>query len=1066
MGKKVFHGLDRLKSIDYSGLELIDCSAKGCNFSGSLFQDVKIENCDFSNAVMMDCQFKEVEISKSTFNDTLLTRSSLEDVKIKDSNFNYADFCGSNFSGRSQIKKSHFDACSFIEAVKEQNCQMTVTNTTLNDCVFSSDTSLFADTTKTQSIPPRPVIGLLWEPHKPGHTANKAYERIKENNGIPVRVSYLSDGEINLGKDGEGLDGEVKRALNDYTMKSAARDSSIVNKSRAMHIMRAGKNEQENPEIAKIRNRAKRYGAHLDGFIIPGGADIPSDLYGKVSHPKASPENNYMRSIMEFAVIEDQKMRGNPLMGICRGCQIFNVYQGGNLIQRLDDKGNYQSIDNVKAISSKHGIIPQIMDEGIRVMSVHHQAVEQVGDVLDPGDALEVVAINNGVVKAVENKHGAPVILTQFHPEVYGEHFADVFNSHKGSFINKFGSAAISLGVQQLMHDNKNYDFIATMVQMASVKRKHKMDLMQSVEQLSSSVPFEEDIDNTPLFKPSTLKKSSQSDKPEYVAWLNSLYRQENKQNEKNKANSMFSLYFTDKTKRNERALFEALNSLAKKIRELESDTKKHGANHADEIARLESKIDSNIKKFTKNHPESITSKIVHKKKSEKFTAFEKNRLRKLDPIKAVTDYAKKNPDSYINQALVLYIEQTGKDPFTVEDMMDAFDLYEQHHNQPSEMASNFISALGEIHNKFYEDGAQLLDKALTGFYPKELLTYVQMHHGELPVSQDEWQLFKAGLKQPISYSLIDLITQMDEHIDYYKGQFNAQINQFCHAYPDDPFTVFLNERQPNAEMNLIDKQKLISFLKEYRNARKIKNISEAEALILLDMQNKKDLQLLTEQMPTTSVSTALGNQQSNTTEEKTRTALFTVRSAPSATKHKESSFVSPSATIGIFPRSKENKINPKEATQKNHLHTFFNNEEVQRKHDIKSIETSAENTTSYALEMNLSDLPNPFKLVVEDITETEQEHAYLIKADLSGDDLEKNEKIKKICSLSVDMALPDQELDLSQTPSDIKPMVEKYLKKFIEQAINEGKFTKDTAPKITGLEEVKQRIGGKNRSV
>lgn len=71
----------------------------------------------------------------------------------------------------------------------------------------------------------------------------------------------------------------------------------------------------------------------IDGLIIPGGADVDPALYWE--------ENTACMGVdralddLEMELIDYAVKRYVPILGICRGHQILNVYFGGSLIQDI-----------------------------------------------------------------------------------------------------------------------------------------------------------------------------------------------------------------------------------------------------------------------------------------------------------------------------------------------------------------------------------------------------------------------------------------------------------------------------------------------------------------------------------------------------------------------------------------------------------------------------------------------------------------------------------------------------------------------------------------------------------
>lgn len=154
----------------------------------------------------------------------------------------------------------------------------------------------------------------------------------------------------------------------------------------------------------------------FDGFIIGGGDDISAELYkGDVTlNMRIDPE----RDQMELQLLERVVSQEIPVLGVCRGAQILNVYRGGSLHQDM-----YASFANVPRLRTPLArktvrVLPGtrlagvIQDEHIKVNCLHHQAVDRLGD------GMKVAARDEyGVVQAIEDPAARFQIGVQWHPE-------------------------------------------------------------------------------------------------------------------------------------------------------------------------------------------------------------------------------------------------------------------------------------------------------------------------------------------------------------------------------------------------------------------------------------------------------------------------------------------------------------------------------------------------------------------------------------------------------------------------------------------------------------------------
>ena len=149
----------------------------------------------------------------------------------------------------------------------------------------------------------------------------------------------------------------------------------------------------------------------FDGLILAGGGDVEPWRYREGNC--GSREFDSARDKAELALLDAFVQAGKPVLGICRGHQIINVWAGGTLIQDLGE-GNeiHRRIDKDKVHDiCAEGVLQELYGKRFAVNSAHHQAVAE------PGNGLRVTArTEDGVVEAMEHE-SLPVFTVQFHPE-------------------------------------------------------------------------------------------------------------------------------------------------------------------------------------------------------------------------------------------------------------------------------------------------------------------------------------------------------------------------------------------------------------------------------------------------------------------------------------------------------------------------------------------------------------------------------------------------------------------------------------------------------------------------
>src|SRR5688572_17599646 len=181
---------------------------------------------------------------------------------------------------------------------------------------------------------------------------------------------------------------------------------------------------------------------HLDGLIVGGGADVHPKLYGQDPTPIVETEKRpeqtlteYLlgwvlvpltfllrklagqsavrgtdpaRDALEMSLIDGAVHRRLPVLGICRGNQLLNVYFGGSLHQDLN--AFYVEDPETRTILPRKRLLvttgthlatglscDPCPDGSVRVNALHRQAIHRLGN------GLRAAARDrNGIVQAVE----------------------------------------------------------------------------------------------------------------------------------------------------------------------------------------------------------------------------------------------------------------------------------------------------------------------------------------------------------------------------------------------------------------------------------------------------------------------------------------------------------------------------------------------------------------------------------------------------------------------------------------------------------------------------------------
>ncbi len=145
----------------------------------------------------------------------------------------------------------------------------------------------------------------------------------------------------------------------------------------------------------------------IDGLLISGGGDILPEYYGE--NPL---DRDTLRSVpksrtdFEMRLLEECLNLRKPILGICYGMQLINVFFGGTLYQDIDGHGTGFHEVEIK----DNGLIPL----GIyRVNTSHHQAIK------DTGKGIIILGVSNkdGIIEAITHEKYDFIYGVQWHPE-------------------------------------------------------------------------------------------------------------------------------------------------------------------------------------------------------------------------------------------------------------------------------------------------------------------------------------------------------------------------------------------------------------------------------------------------------------------------------------------------------------------------------------------------------------------------------------------------------------------------------------------------------------------------
>ena len=163
----------------------------------------------------------------------------------------------------------------------------------------------------------------------------------------------------------------------------------------------------------------------LDGLVLQGGIDICPEAYGDTLR---DPDwaGDAIRDRYELSLLNGFIQAGKPVLGVCRGAQLINVYFGGSLVQDIPSMRpgavphqhtvHYDRLMHdvhFEEGSSLHRLYGN--NTAHRVTSIHHQCVDRLGE----GLCVEARSPQDGIIEAIRHTGPGYVLGVQWHPEFH-----------------------------------------------------------------------------------------------------------------------------------------------------------------------------------------------------------------------------------------------------------------------------------------------------------------------------------------------------------------------------------------------------------------------------------------------------------------------------------------------------------------------------------------------------------------------------------------------------------------------------------------------------------------------
>jgi putative glutamine amidotransferase len=194
----------------------------------------------------------------------------------------------------------------------------------------------------------------------------------------------------------------------------------------------------------KINNLEAASQCH--GLLFTGGEDVHPRFYNKPEYLKYCHKDDISeaRDVFEMKLMEYSEANAVPVLGICRGLQIYNVFRGGTLIPDIPswEKDKINHAKTKEGLDSYHSSIvtPDSWLNKITGLlhgdtnSNHHQSADIIGDGLVTSAVTE-----DGIVEAIDQKNPEGksfLCLVQWHPERMKDQHSPFVQNIREAFVN------------------------------------------------------------------------------------------------------------------------------------------------------------------------------------------------------------------------------------------------------------------------------------------------------------------------------------------------------------------------------------------------------------------------------------------------------------------------------------------------------------------------------------------------------------------------------------------------------------------------------------------------------
>ena len=211
-------------------------------------------------------------------------------------------------------------------------------------------------------------------------------------------------------------------------------------------------------DIVRLSSASNNYADtdRCDGVLLSGGEDIHPQRFGRpeLCNKLDMKYVDEARDELEWRVVERALSKKLPVLAICRGMQLLNVYLGGSLIHDIPDVLKLSGHGNIKSATKdgsvkkkdqhhkitikKDSMLGTLCPAGSgEVNSSHHQAIEEI-----PDELMKTATAEQEVVEALEWKKAEGkswLLCVQWHPERMPDQQNPLARGVREAFLSAIG---------------------------------------------------------------------------------------------------------------------------------------------------------------------------------------------------------------------------------------------------------------------------------------------------------------------------------------------------------------------------------------------------------------------------------------------------------------------------------------------------------------------------------------------------------------------------------------------------------------------------------------------------